>query len=91
MKVTFYCKPDGRQVVEEITRLHPEDEKFFEDNGISISMEDIGDMFAVYADLGIEDDDGEPVELLELSQSRSCEDTLKALHIQCEEFFIEYT
>ncbi|MCP1404294.1 hypothetical protein [Achromobacter insolitus] len=84
MKVTFYKPPFGRTEELEITKVRPEDAEYFERNGIRISMEEVGGMFAIYADTGAKTPDGEPDELIELSRGRSCEDTLQALRAACE-------
>lgn len=91
MEVKLFKPPHGHSVIIDVLNVHAEDEKFFQENNIEISMEDVSaggtPMFAVYADLGISDehdDDDENIELLELSQGRSCEETLSALRVQCE-------
>ena len=84
MNVTVYKRPDGRSEVIDCRNVYPDDAKWFDDNQVAVSMEDIGDMIAVYADVGKEVD-GEPDELIELSQGRTCEETLHALRKQCEE------
>ena len=86
MKVTFYKAPNGILETIDITKVYPEDEVFFLENGITISMEDVGGEFVVYADTGYENEDGDPEEFIEIAQGRKCEDTLKALRIYCEEF-----
>jgi hypothetical protein len=85
MIATLYKKPDGRTQEIDIKNVLPEDESYFIRNRIVISMEDVGGMFAIYADIGRRDEDGEPIELIELSQGRSCEETLSALRKLCEE------
>ena len=85
MIVTLYKQPDGRTQEIDIRNVLPDDEAYFSRYGIAISMEDVGGMFAVYADIGQTDADGEPVELTELSKGRSCEETLNALRKLCEE------
>ena len=87
MKVTFYKAPNGAQEVLNITKIHPEDEQFFTESGVVISMEDIGGDFVVYADTGVINEEGEPEEFIEIAQGRSCEDVLKALRVSCEVFF----
>lgn len=82
--VDFYAKPDGRIRTIEIKNVYPEDREFFEIHNIRVSMEDIGGMFAVYADMGIRSDDGDVTEIIEISQDRSCEETLNALRRSCE-------
>lgn len=91
MIVTFYKRPDGRTQEIDIKNVLPDDEAFFDLHNISISMEDVGGMFAVYAGIGRMGEDGEPIELIELSQGRSCEDTLSALRKLCEEELNEHT
>lgn len=86
MEVTFYKPPHGDEVIMDVKHVNPEDEKFFIDNDISISMEELGGDFVVYADTGYENEDGDPEEFIEIAQGRSCEDTLKALRVVCEEF-----
>lgn len=93
MEVKLFKPPHGRSVVIDIPNVHADDEKFFQENNIKISMEDVSaggaPMFAVYADLGVShgyDGDGDDnIELIELSEGRSCEETLSALRVQCEE------
>lgn len=87
MKVTIYKRPDGRTEVIDCRHVRAEDEAFFKQHGVAISMEDIGGAFAVYADIGKTDEDGDPDELIEISGSRNCEDTLSALRQQCEAAF----
>lgn len=86
MKVTFYKAPNGVQEVIDITKVYPEDEKFFIENGVVVSMEELAGDFVVYANTGIENEDGDPEEFIEIAQGRSCEDVLKALRVSCEEF-----
>lgn len=85
MIVTLYKQPDGRTQEIDIKNVLPDDEEYFTRNRIGISMEDVGGMFVIYADIGWRDEDGEPIELIELSQGRSCKETLSALRKQCEE------
>lgn len=85
MIVTLYKQPDGRTQEVDIKNVLPDDEEYFTRNRIDISMEEVGGMFVVYADIGRRNEDGEPIELIELSQGRSCEETLSALRKLCEE------
>jgi hypothetical protein len=83
MDVTVYKRPDGRTEVVTITKVHADDAKWFKDNRVAVSMEDIGGDYAIYADTGKELD-GEPDEFIEIANGRSCEETLKSLRKQCE-------
>ena len=85
MIVTLYKQPHGRSEEIDISNVLPEDEAYFKRNKVRISMEEVGGQFAVYADDGTEADDGEPDELIELSQGRSCKETLSALRKLCEQ------
>lgn len=89
MKVTLYKPPHGRTEEVDVTSVHAEDAAWFEAHKAKLSMEDIGGMFAVYADVGLRDEEDEPVEAIELSRHRSAEDTFKALRTQCEELLKE--
>ena|GEM_PF-1859648 len=84
MEVTIYKRPHGRTEVISITNVCPDDAAYFKQQRIRISIEDVGGMFAIYADTGIKNADGEPDELIEMSKGRSCEDTLSALRKLCE-------
>jgi hypothetical protein len=84
MNVIIFKRPDGRQEVIDCKHVHDEDAAWFQSNNVSISMEDIGGMFAVYAGIGKVDEDGEPDELIEISGTRDCFETLSALRKQCE-------
>lgn len=88
MKATFYMPPNGHREVREFTNVRAEDAEFFEKHGIKISMEAQGSNAIVYADTG-KTTDGEPDELIQISQGRSCEDTLAALRKDCEERFAD--
>lgn len=85
MIVTLYKKPYGMTQEIDIKNVLPDDEAYFTRNRIGISMEYVGGMFTIYADIGRLDEDGEPIELIELSQGRSCKETLSALRKLCEE------
>lgn len=85
MKVTYYKAPNGHKEIINITKVYPEDEAFFFENGIIISMEELGGDFVVYADTGFENEDGDPEEFIEIACGRSCEDVLKSLRVLCEE------
>lgn len=84
MKVTVYHRPDGHPEVIDCKHVHDEDATWFQSNNVAISMEDIGGQFAVYADVGHVDEEGEPDELIELSGDRDCFETMAALRKQCE-------
>lgn len=90
MKVTLYKKPNGAKEAINVTKVYLADAAWFERHNASLSMEETGGTFVVYADVGLEDDDGEPMEAIELANGRSCEDTFQALRTQCEEMLKDY-
>lgn len=91
MEVIMYVAPNGTKKTVEISNVSDEDQEFFESNSVVISMEEIlsykGVDFVVYADTGKEDEDGEPVEFIEIAGGRSCEEVLHKLRLTCEEYF----
>ena len=85
MQVTFYKRPHGRTEEINMTKIRPEDEAWFKSVGAKLSMEDIGGGYACYADVGVKDEDGEPLEAIEIATGgQSCEDTMQKLRKQCE-------
>lgn len=82
--VTLYKRPNGATEIVHVTKVRDEDVKWFLENDAKLSMEDIGGDFAVYADVGESDPDGEPIEAIEIAGGRSCEDTFSALRKQAE-------
>lgn len=83
--VTIYKRPLGHTETIHCTEIAPEDEAWFKEHNAELSMEEAPGMgFTCYADVGIKDKDGEPVEAIEISGRRTCEETLAALRQQCE-------
>lgn len=91
MKMTLYMAPNGTKRIVEISNVLDEDREFFESHGVVISMEEIpshnGTDFVVYADTGVENEDGDPEEYMEIAGGRSCEEVLHKLRLSCEEYF----
>lgn len=91
MKMTLYIAPNGTKRTVEISNVLDEDREFFESNSVEISMEEIpshkGVDFVVYADTGLENEDGDPEEFMEIAGGRSCEEVLHKLRLSCEEYF----
>lgn len=85
MQVTLYERPHGRTKEINMTKIRPEDEAWFKEVGAKLSMEDLGATVACYADVGIKDEEGEPIEAIEIAgHDQSCEDTMQKLRKQCE-------
>ena len=88
MEVTIFMLPDGRKKVTSISNVYPDDASWFEENNVKVSIEEIGDQMAIYADIG-KVYDGEPDEILILSGNMNCQDSLKKLRIECEKAMTE--
>ena len=59
---TLYQRPDGRKSEHEMVNITPEDEAWYRENNIIVSMEEIApQMFAIYAQYG--ETEGEPDEI----------------------------
>lgn len=83
---TFFSSPNGDPFSIEITSILIEDEKWFKAAGAKISMEQLmNGQNVVYADVGVKDEEGTPIEGIEISFGRTCEECFTALRKQCEE------
>lgn len=83
--VVIYKRPQGHTEVIMCSKINAADETWFTEHNAKLSMEEAPGMgFTCYADVGIKDEDGEPVEAIEISGRRTCEETLAALRQQCE-------
>lgn len=82
MQVTIYQRPNGesREVV--IQNILKEDQEFFENAGIKVSMEEATENnMIVY---GAIPDFPEDDEVIVFSHGRSCEETMTELRQECE-------
>ena len=82
--ITIYIKPNGRKQVIQIA-INQSDEIWFKENSANISMEDIGDQYAIYVDIGLRDEEGEPDEIILLSAHRKASECFSILRKMCEE------
>jgi hypothetical protein len=86
LDVTYYQRPYGTKIQIMMSNVDEEEIIFFENNNINVSMEDIGNDFAVYACLA--SDLSEESEILVFANGRSCEETMKDLRVKCEKEFL---
>lgn len=85
MKVTLYKRPHGRTEEIDMKNIRPEDEAWFKSVGAKLSIEEVGGRYACYADVGIKDEENEPIEAIEVAgQDDDCRDTMQKLRKQCE-------
>lgn len=82
MKADLYTK--GRVTEIDVTNVYPEDEAFFEENKVRISVEELQNSIVIYADYGATTPDGEPDEAIVIAGGRTCEDTLQALRTEVQ-------
>ena len=86
----LYMLPNGKLIESTINNIYKEDAQWFKANGAKLSAEQLRDgELVIYADVGIVED-GDPVEAIELSTGRSCEDTCHALRLQAEEMLKDW-
>lgn len=79
--VTFYHRPNGRQSIRQVERVRPEDAAWLTSHNIAVSMEDLGSdpgLYAVYFDYGLRDEEGNPIEHIEIAGARTCDTVLAA-------------
>lgn len=88
---TYFMLPNGKRVESKINNIYEEDAAWFKANNAKMSAEQLRDgELVIYADVGIVED-GDPIEAIELSMGRSCEETCHALRLQAEEMLKEST
>ena len=78
IKAIVFEKPNGRQREINVPKVYPDDADYINENNIKVSMEETGGTFVVYFDYGVRDEDNEPIEHIELSLGKTCEETIKA-------------
>lgn len=78
IEVTLFIKPHGKKEVTDIPNVYKDDADFITKNKIKVSMEEASqNNFAIYFDYGLKDEEDEPIEHIEMSAGKSCEDTIK--------------
>lgn len=83
MKATLFIKPHGKSQEIDIIQIDKEDEQFLIENNIKLSMEELDDdNNVIYFDYGETNEEDEPEEYIELSNNRSCIDTIKSAVIE---------
>jgi hypothetical protein len=92
IEVTLYKRPHGHTESINVSKIYSDDEQWFKDNNVKLSMEELGHGLGVaaYADVGLFDDDGEPLEAVVISGACTCQETLQTLRKQCERMLAEH-
>lgn len=90
LHITIYTRPRGDKEVIVCRNIYDDDADFFRTRSINVSMEADGNSgYIVYADYGARTEDGEPNEMIVMSNGRSCEDTLAELRQLTERAMVE--
>lgn len=82
MLVDFYVPPNGEIRRLDISNIYPEDEKFFEEHDIIVSMEHLRGDYIVYGYK--RGTDPEETEQIVFDNGRCCEETLHELAGLCK-------
>lgn len=82
ISVDLYCPPNGEIRRLDIPNVYPETEKFFIENNIIISMEELRGEFIVYGYKS--GTDPEETEQIVFANGRDCQDTLQELAELCK-------
>ena len=88
----IYPGANARPQMTSITNIYEDDAQFFASIGANTSMEPAGGQYALYADIGMtEDDDETPREVIVLSGADNSQDSFKRLRRECEKALSEAT
>ena len=80
MIVTILKRPYGLAELVRIYNIDPDDQRFLESHNVKVSMEYVvEDQVIVYGDYGAVDSNGDPDEIIVISDGRSCVETMKEL------------
>lgn len=86
MLVTYYRRPTGTPSQIDMTNVLPDDERWFTENNVKVSLEGDGESGVIlYGDVGLVSPDGDPEEAILLSQGRTCVECMHELRKLCEE------
>lgn len=90
MEFTYYQRPNGKSSILNMTEINSEDEEWFVERNIKISIEELTENnFAVYADSGNLTEDDEPEEIVVMSFGRDCRAVMHNLRIECSKTFYD--
>lgn len=84
MLTVYYYNQNGQRLLD-ITNIRPEDAKFFQDNHIKVSMEELNGEIIVYG--CPYSDISEESEVIVFANSNSCEHTMSELAAECKAHF----
>ena len=86
MIVTLLKRPYGLTELVRIYDIYPADQQFLESHNVKVSMEFVVEnQVIVYGDYGAVDSNGDPDEVIVISDGRSCLETMKELRTFVEQ------
>lgn len=85
----IYTRPFGNRTDTEINAIDEDDERYFKEKGVKLSMESDGrDNYILYADIGKTLEDGTPVEIIHITKAgETCNQAMHALRLMVEEAY----
>lgn len=85
----IYTRPFGTRTDTEINAIDEDDERYFKEKGIKLSMESDGrDGHILYADIGLTLEDGTPSEIIHISKpGEDCNTAMASLRKLVEEHY----
>lgn len=84
MLTVHYYNQNGEQLLD-ITNIRPEDAKFFQDNHIKVSMEELNGEMILYG--CPYSDTSEESEVIVFAGNNNCENTMSELVAECKKHF----
>lgn len=81
LQMTLFIPPNGEQQIIDVLEVNEEDKKFFIENNVKLSVEELGTKEKVlYADWGRKAADGEPYEsMIILNPNTGCREAMAEL------------
>ena len=85
----IYTRPFGTRTDTEINAIDEDDERYFKEKGVKLSMESDGrDGHILYADIGLTLEDGTPSEIIHISKpGEDCNTAMASLRKLVEEAY----
>lgn len=85
----IYTRPFGNRTDTEINAIDEDDERYFKEKGVKLSMESDGrGNYILYADIGKTLEDGTPVDITHITkEGETCNQAMHALRLLVEEAY----
>ena len=85
----IYTRPFGNRVDTEINAIDEDDERYFKEKGVKLSMESDGrGNYILYADIGKTLEDGTPADIIYITkEGETCNQAMHALRLLVEKAY----